>query len=144
MAGEEFYRHLREKVAGYSGPYADYVLLAPDLFVLVSRLMLDSRVTARHKVFLGAALAYAISPFDLISERRFGMLGYLDDVAILVAALNVLINETDQQIVLEHWSGSGDLLASIRKILGEADQLIGKSRFEKILTALGIRKPATA
>ncbi len=31
---------------------------------------------------------------------------------------------------------------SVQKVLAQADQLIGKSRLEKILAAIGIRKPA--
>jgi len=143
VANEDFYRSLREKVAGYSGAYADYVLLVPDLFLLVTRLMLDSRIEGRHKVYMGAALAYVISPIDLISERRFGVLGYLDDLVVIVAALNILLNESDRTVVLEHWTGKEDLLATIQKVLGQADELMGKGRLEKILAGLGIRKPQT-
>ena len=143
VANEDFYRSLREKVAGYSGAYADYVLLVPDLFLLVTRLMLDSRFEGRHKVYMGAALAYVISPIDLISERRFGAVGYLDDLVVIVAALNMLINESDRAVVVEHWTGKEDLLATIQKVLGQADELMGKGRLEKILAGLGIRKPQT-
>jgi uncharacterized membrane protein YkvA (DUF1232 family) len=141
VANDEFYRSLREKVAGYSGAYADYVLLVPDLFLLVTRLMLDPRIEGRHKVYMGAALAYVISPFDLMTERRFGVLGYLDDLVVIVAALHVLVNEADRAVVLEHWSGKDDLLTTIQKVLGQADDLMGKGRLDKILSALGIRKP---
>ena len=141
MANDEFYRTLREKVAGYSGAYADYVLLVPDLFLLVARLMLDPRIEGRHKVYMGAALAYVISPIDLLTERRFGPIGYLDDLVVIVAALNVLVNEADRQVVLEHWSGKEDLLGTIQKVLAQADQLVGAGRLEKILAGLGIRKP---
>jgi uncharacterized membrane protein YkvA (DUF1232 family) len=144
VANEEFYRTLREKVAGYTGAYADYVLLVPDLFLLITRLMLDPRIDSKHKIYLGAALAYAISPIDLISERRFGAIGYLDDLVVVVAALNVLFNEVDRQIILEHWSGKADLLATIQRVLAQADDLVGKSRLEKILAAIGIRRPAPA
>jgi hypothetical protein len=47
-------------------------------------------------------------------------------------------------VVLEHWSGKGDLLATIQKVLGQADQLIGMGRLDKILAAIGIRKPQAA
>jgi uncharacterized membrane protein YkvA (DUF1232 family) len=141
VANEEFYRALREKVAGYTGAYADYVLLVPDLFLLIARLMLDPRIDSRHKIYLGAALAYAISPIDLISERRFGPLGYLDDLVVIVAALNMLFKDVDRKIILEHWSGKEDLLATVEKVLAQADQLIGMGRLEKILAAIGIRKP---
>ncbi len=60
MANDEFYRQLRDRVSSYSGPYAEYVLLLPDLFVLLSRLMLDSRIEGRHKAMLGGALAYFV------------------------------------------------------------------------------------
>jgi uncharacterized membrane protein YkvA (DUF1232 family) len=119
------------------------VLLVPDLFLLVTRLMLDSRIEGRHKVYMGAALAYVISPIDLISERRFGAVGYLDDLVVIVAALNILINESDRAVVVEHWTGKEDLLATIQKVLGQADELMGKGRLEKILAGLGIRKPQT-
>ena len=141
VANEEFYNTLREKVSSYTGAYADYVLLVPDLFLLITRLMLDPRIDSKHKIYLGAALAYAISPIDLISEHRFGPLGYLDDLVVVVAALNMLFNEVDRQIILEHWSGKEDLLATVEKVLAQADQLIGMGRLEKILAAIGIRKP---
>jgi len=35
-----------------------------------------------------------------------------------VAALNMLLNDIDQAIVLEHWSGNADLLAKVKEILG--------------------------
>ena len=69
------------------------------------------------------------------------MLGYLDDLVVIVAALNILVNEADRAVVLEHWSGKGDLLATIQKVLAQADELIGKGRLDRILAGLGIRKP---
>ena len=142
MAGDDVYRTIRDKVAGYTGAYADYVLLVPDLLLLVTRLMLDRRIETKHKLYLGAAVAYVISPIDLLSERRFGPLGYLDDLVVIVASLNMLVNEVERTIILEHWTGKEDLLATIQKVLAQADQLVGKSRLEKILEAIGIRKPA--
>lgn len=141
VAHDEFYRTLREKVVGYTGAYADYVLLVPDLFLLITRLMLDPRIDGRHKIYMGAALAYVVSPVALLSERRLGVIGYLDDLVVLVATLNMLVNEADRAVVLEHWSGKEDLLSTIQKVLGQADQLIGKGRLEKILAGLGILKP---
>jgi len=143
MAGDDVYRTLRDKVSGYTGAYADYVLMLPDLFLLITRLMLDPRVDGKHKIYMGVAIAYVISPIDLISERRFGVIGYLDDLVVVVAALNMLVNEVDRQIILEHWSGKADLLETIQKVLAQADQLMGKGRLEKILAAIGIRKPQT-
>src|SRR5688572_5708060 len=144
MPNNEFYDGLRQKISGYTGQYSEYVLLVPDLFMLVSRLMLDKRVESKHKVYLGAALAYVVSPIDLFPERVFGKIAYIDDVAVLVAVLNIVLNEVDNQIILEHWSGKADLLQTVRRFLGEADQMIGKGRIAKLLDYLGIRRPGPA
>ena len=144
MANDEFYNDLRQRVAGYSGRYSEYVLMIPDLFLLVTKLMLDKRVDSRYKLYLGAALAYMVSPIDLIPDRMFGALGYIDDIAVMVAVLNILLKEVDNQIILESWSGNADLLATVRKFLDQADQIIGKQRLEKILEYLGIHKSTPA
>ena len=65
VANDDFDKGLRDKVAGYSGACADHVLLVPDLLLLNTRLMLDPPIEGRHKVDMGAALAYVISPLDL-------------------------------------------------------------------------------
>jgi uncharacterized membrane protein YkvA (DUF1232 family) len=141
VAGDDVYRTIRDRVSGYTGQFADYVLLVPDLFLLATRLMLDPRVDKKHKVYLGAALAYVVGPFNLLTERVFGPLGYLDDLVVLVAALNMMLNDIDKQIIAEHWSGKADLLESIQKVIAQADQFIGWGRIESILTALGIKRP---
>ena len=144
MENDQFYNDLRQKIAGYSGRYSEYILLIPDLFLLITRLMLDKRVDSRYKLYLGAALAYMVSPIDLIPDKMFGGLGYIDDAAVMVAVLNILLKEVDNQIILESWSGNADLLATVRKFLDQADQIIGKQRLEKILEYLGIHKSTAA
>jgi uncharacterized membrane protein YkvA (DUF1232 family) len=144
MENDQFYNDLRQKISGYSGRYSEYILLIPDLFLLITRLMLDKRVDSRYKLYLGAALAYTVSPIDLIPDKMFGGLGYIDDAAVMVAVLNILLKEVDNQIILESWSGNADLLATVRKFLDQADQIIGKQRLEKILEYLGIHKPTAA
>ncbi len=144
MANDQFYNDLRQKISGYSGRYSEYILLIPDLFLLITRLMLDKRVDSRYKVYLGAALTYMVSPIDLIPDRLFGGLGYIDDIAVMVAVLNIMLKEVDNQIILESWSGDADLLATVRKFLDQADQIIGKQRLDKILDYLGIRKSTAA
>jgi len=49
MAEDDVYRAIRDKVAGYTGAYADYVMLVPDLFLLVTRLMLDPRIESNRR-----------------------------------------------------------------------------------------------
>jgi uncharacterized membrane protein YkvA (DUF1232 family) len=48
--------------------------------------MLDSTTPARAKLTLIAALAYFVSPFDVVPDVILG-LGFLDDASVLAAAL---------------------------------------------------------
>src|SRR5258708_30953801 len=51
---------------------ADFLLLVPDVFILLWHLLRDSRVSGKNKVLLGSAVAYYILPFDLIPDAIVG------------------------------------------------------------------------
>src|ERR1041385_3519592 len=106
------HRYLEKKgtVAEKSG---EFLLLVPDVFILLWRMVNDSRVTGKDKVLLGSAVAYYIFPFDFIPEGLLGPVGFIDDLVFGVYALNKVINDIDVSIVREHWSGSGDVLDTI-------------------------------
>jgi uncharacterized membrane protein YkvA (DUF1232 family) len=75
--------------------------------------MLDPRIEGKHKAYIRVAMAYVISPIDVLPERRFGPPAYLDDVVVIVEAPEMLFNEVDRQIIVEHWSGKAALLETI-------------------------------
>ena len=136
-----FYDRMRERIRKYlddkgtvAGKAGEYLLLAPDIFVLLWRLVNDPRIDKKHKVALGSGLAYFIFPLDITPEAFFGPIGYIDDLIFGVLLLKRLLTDTDAAIVREHWSGSEDILATIEKILGAAEQLVGSElvgRFKK-------------
>src|SRR5687768_14494145 len=59
---------------------AEYLLLAPDVFVLLVRLVKDPRVNAKDKVMLGTGIAYFLFPLDIMPEAFLGPIGFLDDL----------------------------------------------------------------
>lgn len=133
---ERFYDRMRTSIRNYlekkgtvAGSSGEYLLLAPDVFVLLWRLVNDGRVSSKHKVMLGSGLAYYLFPLDLIPEGFLGPIGYLDDLVFAVYLLNRMLIDTDPAILREHWSGREDVLATIKKVLGAADNLVGKEIF---------------
>ena len=86
------------------------VLFAPNVVLLTAALTKDDRVPARTKVALGAALAYFISPIDLIPDA-IPVLGQLDDFVLAMIVIDGLLNHVDPNIVREHWRGSARALA---------------------------------
>ncbi|HVR80101.1 MAG TPA: YkvA family protein [Acidimicrobiia bacterium] len=102
---------------------ADAALMLPNLAKLVARLIADPRVPRRSKIVLGFAAAYVASPIDLIPEF-IPVLGWADDVLLMMYALDSLIDRAGPKVVEEHWDGPGDLLGLIRDVMGMARNLI--------------------
>jgi len=92
---------------------------------LVVRLLGDQRVDKRHRVAAGAALAYAVVPFDLIPDR-IPFLGKVDDAAIVVVALTRLIDAAGADIVREHWDADAESLQTLLGLLAAAGRLVPK------------------
>ncbi len=135
---DDFYKSLRKKVDQWFDKkkgtirYSKYILLAPDMFHLLCRLVADPEVPAGEKAKLGAAIAYFITPMDFIPEMIVGPVGYMDDVALAAYVLNSIINNVDPALVKKHWAGDENILEIIKGILARADQMIGKGVWEKV------------
>jgi uncharacterized membrane protein YkvA (DUF1232 family) len=136
---EGFYRKLREQVRewigtdkGKASQWAEYILLAPDLFHLLWKLSTDPEVPGKDKAKLAGVLAYFISPIDLIPEAIVGPIGYADDIALAVFVLNGIINHTDPEVLRRHWAGEDDILDVIQRTLATADQMVGSGIWKKL------------
>ncbi len=135
----DFYQKIRNDVKHWlndnldkENKWADYILAAPDFFHLLCKLTADSEIPSNKKLKLLAAIAYFISPIDLLPEAFLGPVGYLDDIAVAAYILNELINEVDSQIVRKHWAGEQDVLDLIKTILVNADEMIGSKMWKRI------------
>ncbi|RNB82458.1 DUF1232 domain-containing protein [Brevibacillus nitrificans] len=143
---QRFYDKLREKIEGFikdkgvNETVASYILLAPDLFVLMARLMLDKRVSVQSKAIAGVAVAYFITPIDFIPEVLVGGFGLLDDVILAVYALRKILVDVDEVVVREHWNGQEDVLSVITKVVKSADDLVGKKIVKKLEETLFRKK----
>jgi uncharacterized membrane protein YkvA (DUF1232 family) len=125
-------REFVDKKGRVLGTTAEFLLLVPDVFILLWRMANDRRVSGKDKMLVGSAIAYFILPFDLIPEALVGPIGYLDDLVFAVYVLNKVISHTDVSIVREHWSGNEDVLAMIQRVLNAADTLVGPEVLGKL------------
>jgi uncharacterized membrane protein YkvA (DUF1232 family) len=129
---ERFYDRVRASIQDYVnskgrvlGKTAEFLLLVPDVFILLWRLTTDRRVSGKDKVLVGSAIAYFILPFDLMPEALLGPIGYMDDLIFGVYVLKKILSDTDAAVLREHWSGTDDVLEMIQKVLNAADSLVG-------------------
>ncbi len=135
----DFYQKLRKTFRnwlqsdeGKSYKWADYLLFAPDLFHLLCKVVVDKDVPPKEKAKIAGAIAYFISPIDLLPEAFLGPIGYLDDIVVAAYALHLLINKIGPEIVLRHWAGDEDVLEVIQRILEVADEMLGKRIWGKL------------
>lgn len=141
---KDFYQKLRADIKkwlkekqGNEHKWADYILLAPDLFHLLTRLTLDPDVPAGKKVKIAGIIAYFISPLDFLPEMLLGPIGYLDDIALTAYILNDIINEVDPQIVRRNWAGEQDILLLIKNIIANTNNMVGSGVWKKIKRTFG-------
>ena len=135
----DFYQKLRMDIrewlqtkTGKSSKWSEYVLLAPDLFHLLAKLALDKEVPSGEKAKIAGALAYFVSPIDLLPEALLGPIGYLDDVALAAYVINSVMQKVDPEIITRHWAGEQDVLALVRQIEDVAADMQGNKIWDKL------------
>ncbi len=76
----------------------------PSYVRLLIGLISDSRVSKLDRFFVIAAVAYIISPIDFIPDV-IPFFGEVDDVFLLMIALQRLVNHAGRNVLLAHWRG---------------------------------------
>lgn len=89
-----------------------YIRQLPNYLRLLVGLMTDPRVSGLDKLLVAGAVAYIVMPFDLIPDF-IPFFGEVDDVYILILALQRLISNAGRSTVLAHWSGAAEDLADM-------------------------------
>jgi uncharacterized membrane protein YkvA (DUF1232 family) len=90
-----------ERGSDPTGPLRALVHL-PNFIKLYTRLFKDKRVPIFPKALVVAAIAYALSPIDILPDFAIPGVGYIDDVALIVLALRYFIPLCPRNVVDEH------------------------------------------
>jgi len=142
-----FYDRLREKIlhsvekrgGKMSENALKALLLVPDVFILLVRLMLDKSVPGSTRAMVGGALAYFILPADLLPEMILGGAGFLDDLILATAVLSQAFGGELEPYARRHWSGPEDLRVVLRDLSQTAQSLLGQNLYDKLRRLMGKR-----
>ena len=88
--------------AGNPAGFFRMLKLLPKFIRLIFRLFFDPRVALFPKILLIATAIYALSPLDFLPELLFPLLGYTDDVLLLILAVKYLFKSSPQPVLEEH------------------------------------------
>jgi uncharacterized membrane protein YkvA (DUF1232 family) len=84
----------------------------PNFLRLVGGLLADRRVAATDKLLVAGAVGYVLLPMDFVPDF-IPFIGEIDDVFLLVLALQRLIANAPRPVVLQHWMGDPRQLRSL-------------------------------
>ncbi len=121
----DYLQMLKEQVAKYVGTLRDVVVLAPVYGVLMFHLMRDPRLSREQRLWVDAAIAYLVSPDDVIPEEKVGPYGYLDDIFCCAYVANRIAEEVGWDVVEEGWTGEGSAAEVSRNLLAREQELLG-------------------
>src|SRR3954469_7044760 len=89
-----------------------YIKQFPMYLRLLGGLLTDKRVATLDKLLVASAMAYIIMPVDLIPDF-IPFLGEVDDLYLLIFALQRLISNTGRNVLYAHWSGAPEDLKDL-------------------------------
>ncbi len=84
----------------------------PNFLRLLGGLVTDVRVSMTDKLLVAGAVAYILLPMDFIPDF-IPFLGEVDDIFVLVLALQRLIANAGRTVLLDHWMGDPKQLGSL-------------------------------
>ena len=128
-----FYTRLRARVDNWLAHHQvrdtvrSYLLLLPDFFALLVRLLRDPRINLALKGQLLAATLYVLSPVDLIPDILLPS-GLVDDtvaIAFILSRVVRMMGEAGEDVLQEHWEGKGEILAQLRYATSTVNKVLG-------------------
>lgn len=128
---------LREDIAHYTGPHSDIILLMPDIFDTLSHLLDDGRVHKEARQKICQAIAYFITPFDVLPEEVYGVEGYIDQCYVALVVLNDLQSLLPDFVLNEAWEGEGTF-KEIILMLPEVEKQMLPENVQKVRRYLGL------
>ena len=84
----------------------------PNFLRLLGGLLSDRRVSNTDKLLVAGAVAYVLLPMDFIPDF-VPFIGEVDDLFVLVLALQRLIANAGRAVILDHWMGDPRQLRSL-------------------------------
>jgi uncharacterized membrane protein YkvA (DUF1232 family) len=118
----------------------DMLLLLPNLFKLIVRLVRDPRVSRADKVILGGTILYVIAPLDFIPDM-IPFIGQVDDTYLVAISLLRLFSRTDPRVVADHWKGEIDVKRLVDSIIEVATVFLPKPVRYALTAHIDVNEP---
>lgn len=95
----------------------DMLRLLPDTIGMLRRLAGDRTLPTGVRMRLWLLLAYLAMPIDVVPDF-IPVLGYADDAILVALVLRSVARRAGDDALLQHWRGTPDGLAAVRRLAG--------------------------
>lgn len=100
---KDFYDTLLENLDNYSSDYESFINYGPNLFKLLCDL-LNCEIDSSLRLPICGAIAYFVTPDDIISEQIYGPYGYIDDIYLASYVLKLVAQKHGYDFLAENCS----------------------------------------
>lgn len=132
-------RNIYDKIPKKYEKFVEYFMILPDLIALLGRLLRDNRVEMKTKIIIAGTIAYLASPIQIIADV-IPVIGQIDDISLTFFALDRIINEVPEKVIIENWQGNRDVICKIKVGTQFIFNNIGTGNAAKILTYIASMK----
>lgn len=135
-AFKDFYDTLLENLETYIGEYESFIDYGPVLFKLLCDL-LNSEVDDTLRLPICGAIAYYVTPEDIIPEQIYGPYGYIDDIYLSSYVLKMVASRHGYDFIQA--SSSVD---NIEDVINECEakslEILKDDEIERIISYIGL------
>lgn len=134
---KEFYDVLKENLESYDGDYDSFIDYGPELFKFLTIILDEKKVSPEIRLKISAAIAYFVTPYDIISEQIYGPFGYIDDIFICVYVLEEIKNDLGYGNLEKLWEGNANLNEVLEECHEKSSSILGEKIYD-ILNYVGL------
>lgn len=132
-------KNIYDKIPKKYENFVEYFMILPDLIALLGRLLKDNRVEMKTKIIIAGTIAYLASPIEIIADV-IPIVGQIDDISLTFFALDRVINEVPEKVIIENWQGNKDVICKIKNGTQFIFNNIGTGNVAKILKYISSMK----
>lgn len=132
---KDFYDTLLENLDSYDGEYESFINYGPNLFKLLCDL-LNCEIDNSLRLPICGAIAYYVTPDDVISEQIYGPYGYIDDIYLASYVLKRVADVHGYEFLQEN--SNFEVEAIVNECENKSLEMLNEDEIKNIISYIGL------